>query len=272
MMRDSEPRRPNGGELAERLGAERRHEAIVALVQRRTFVTIENLAKAFSVTVQTIRRDLNQLSAAGRLARYHGGAGLSSSAENIEYSARQVLNLAAKQRIARLVAEHIPAHSSLFINIGTTTEAVAHALLQHEGLRIVTNNLNVAMILGRNTGVDVRVTGGAVRPDGGLVGQAASEAIGQFSLDYGIIGISGIEADGTLLDFDYEEVRVTQAIIRNARQVLLVADQTKFGRHAMVRAGSIADLDMLFTDAQPPHPMRKLLKRLGVAVRVAPAG
>jgi DeoR family transcriptional regulator, glycerol-3-phosphate regulon repressor len=270
MMRDSEPRGPNGAELAERLSAERRHEAIVALVQRRTFATIESLAKEFSVTVQTIRRDLNQLSAAGRLARYHGGAGLSSGAENIEYSARQALNLDAKERIARLVAAHIPAHSSLFINIGTTTEAVARALLQHEGLRVVTNNLNVAAILSRITSFEVRVTGGVVRSDGGLVGQAASEAIGQFSLDYGVIGISGIGADGTLLDFDYAEVRVTQAIIRNARQVLLVADQTKFGRHAMVRAGSIADVDTLFTDALPPHPLRKLLKKLDIAVRVAP--
>jgi DeoR family transcriptional regulator, glycerol-3-phosphate regulon repressor len=257
---------------SERLGAERRHDGIVMFVQRRGFVTIDTLAKHFEVTVQTIRRDLNQLSAEGRVSRYHGGAGLPSSVENIDYSARQVMNLAEKDRIGRLVAGHIPAHSSLFINIGTTTEAVARALLQHEDLRIVTNNLNVATILSRETDFEVLVTGGVARRDGGIVGQAASDMISQFRVDYGIIGISGIDDDGALLDFDYDEVRAAQTIIRNARQVLLVADHTKFGRQPMVRVGSIADVAALFTDAPPPAAIRKLLQQHGVALKIAPQG
>src|SRR5664279_4900281 len=105
-----------------------RHTQILELVQQRGFVTIEKLAQQLDVTVQTVRRDLWQLAEDGRVSRFHGGAGLPSSVENIDYAARRVLNLNEKRRIAQLVARHIPDQSSVFINIGTTTEAVAREL------------------------------------------------------------------------------------------------------------------------------------------------
>src|SRR5687768_7532109 len=112
--------------------AESRYAAIVALVRQRGFVAIGQLAEQLGVTVQTIRRDVAQLSDAGKVSRFHGGVGLPSSVENIDYSARKVLNPNEKKRMAKLVAQHIAPHSSLFINIGTTTEAVARELLDHE--------------------------------------------------------------------------------------------------------------------------------------------
>jgi DeoR family glycerol-3-phosphate regulon repressor len=251
-------------------GAEARHAEIVSLVRQRGFVTIEMLAKQFNVTVQTIRRDLTQLSEEGKVSRFHGGAGLPSSIENIDYSTRKVLNLNEKKRIARLVASHIPAHSSLFINIGTTTEAVARELLHHEDLRCITNSLNVALLLSGNPDFNVVVAGGTVRNrDGGVVGQSANDLIGQFRVDFAVIGISGIDEDGTLLDYDYDEVRAAQAIIHNARQVFLVADHTKFSRRPMVRAGSITEVTALFTDQPPPEPIRALMQAHGVQLHVA---
>ena len=146
------------------------------------------------MTVQTIRRDLTQLAEEGKVSRFHGGAGLPSSVENIDYSTRKVLNLAEKKRIAQLVAQQIPDHSSLFINIGTTTEAVARELLGHQDLRFITNNLNVALILAAKPEFKVVVAGGTVRSrDGGIVGQSANDMIAQFRVDVAIIGISGID-------------------------------------------------------------------------------
>ena len=127
--------------------SEERRERILELTRRHGFVAIEDLARRFSVTTQTIRRDINQLCALGALRRYHGGAGLPSSVENLAYSARQVLCLEEKRRIAALVARHVPDRASLFINIGTTNEEVARALMAHKGLHVITNNLNVAGIL-----------------------------------------------------------------------------------------------------------------------------
>jgi len=98
-----------------------------------------------------------------------------------------------------------------------------------------------------------------VRSDGGIVGQAAVDFIQQFKVDYAIVGISGIDDDGSLLDFDYQEVRVSQAIIDNARQVFLAADSSKFGRNAVVRLGSIALVDRVFTDSAPSAAITRLL-------------
>ena len=86
----------------------------------------------------------------------------------------------------------------------------------------------------------------------GITGEATIDFIEQFKVDFGIIGVSGIDEDGTLLDFDYREVRVARAIIANSRKVFMAADYTKFGRNAMVRLGTIGDIDALFTDRQPP--------------------
>jgi DeoR family transcriptional regulator, glycerol-3-phosphate regulon repressor len=251
-------------------GAESRHAQIVALVRQRGFVTNEALAQRFGVTVQTIRRDLSQLSDAGQVSRFHGGAGLPSSVENIDYSARKVLNLKEKRRIAKLVAQHIPPHSSLFINMGTTTEAVARELLEHQDLRCITNNLNVALLLATNPNFNVVIAGGTVRNrDGGVIGQSANDMIGGFRVDYAVIGISGIDEDGTLLDYDYDEVRAAQTIVRNARQVFLVADHTKFSRRPMVRAGAITQVSALFTDQPIPERVRTLLNAHGVQLHIA---
>jgi DeoR family transcriptional regulator, glycerol-3-phosphate regulon repressor len=247
-----------------------REKRILDLVRRSGFATIEALAQQVDVTPQTIRRDINRLSKAGVLRRYHGGAGLPSSAENVAYSARQILCLDEKQRIARMVAERIPNQASLFINIGTTTEEIAKALMGHKGLRIITNNLNVANIVSGNPDFEVVVAGGLVRSrDRGIIGEAALDLIRQFKVDVGIIGIGGIEDDGTLLDFDYREVRVAQAIIENSRDIYLAADHTKFGRNAMTRQGDISQITALFTDRPPPLPIQEILEANAIACFIA---
>ncbi len=249
-----------------------RQEQIIALVRERGFVAIEALAEHFNVTPQTIRRDINQLCDLGLLRRYHGGAGLASSVENLAYQTRQVLHQEEKARIARVVAAEIPDNASLFINIGTTTEEVAKTLVDHKGLRIITNNLNVANILAGKPDFEVIVTGGVVRSrDRGIVGEASIDTIQQFKVDFGIIGISGIDEDGTLLDFDYREVRAAQAIIKNSRRVFLATDHTKFGRNAMVRLGQIDEIDAIFTDRVPPRTMMDILAAAEVELHVAPA-
>jgi DeoR family transcriptional regulator, glycerol-3-phosphate regulon repressor len=247
-----------------------RRERIVEMVRRQGFASIETLAQELAVTPQTIRRDINALCGKAVLRRYHGGAGLPSSVENLAYPTRQVLHLEEKRRIARLLARHVPDGASLLINIGTTTEEVAKALLDHAGLRVITNNLNVAAMLAGKPDFQVIVAGGTVRPrDRGIVGEAAIDLIRQFKVDYGIIGISGVDLDGTLLDFDYQEVRVAQAIIDSSRKVYLAADSSKFGRSALVRLGSLARVDALFTNAEPPAPIRELMRAEGKQLLVA---
>jgi len=248
-----------------------RQERIVDMVRREGYVTIDALAQLFSVTPQTIRRDINQLSDAALLRRFHGGAGPTSSVENVDYDARQVIFLDEKRRIGEAVAQAIPDEASLSINIGTTTEAVARALTGRRSLRIITNNLNVANLLAPSPGIELIVAGGLVRNrDRAIVGESAIDFFRQFRVDYAVIGISGIDADGTLLDFDYREVRVAQAIIENARTTFLAADHSKFGRRPMVRLGHISQIDTFFTDTPLEPAMARLFADAGVTVHQAP--
>ena len=161
----------------------------------------------------------------------------------------------------------MPHGCSLFINIGTTTEAIARELLAHQGLRVVTNNLNVAAILSDNPDCEVIVAGGVVRArDRGIVGEVTVDFIRQFKVDIGLIGISGIEPDGSLRDFDYHEVKVSRAIIEHSREVWLAADHSKFNRPAMVELARLDQIDTLFTELAPPEPFPALLAEAGVSL------
>lgn len=247
-----------------------RQRRILELVPRQGFVSIDALSKLFRVSAQTIRRDINEMCDRALLQRFHGGAGLVSSVENIAYASRQVMCLEEKVRIAQLIATDIPDNASVFIDIGTTSEEVAKALKDHKGLRVITNNFNAAAILSGSSTREVLITGGLIRPnDLGIVGEATEDFIDQFKVDYGIITVSSIDKDGTLLDYDYREVRAAQRIIKNSRHVVLAADYTKFMRSAMVRLGDLSCVHDLYTDQEPPEQIVRILEQFGVSLHIA---
>ena len=226
-----------------------RHQALQEFLSARGYATIEELARHFEVTPQTVRKDINALAEEGKVQRFHGGAGMVSGSENIVYDERKGICQEEKRRIGALLATHIPDGVSVCINIGTTTEEAARALLEHKNLRVVTNSINVASICARNSSFDVVVACGTVRHrDNGIVGASAERFIREFRVDYGIIGISGIDEEGNLLDYDYREVAVARTIIECSRRVFLVTDRSKFGRPAMVRVAHLSDINALFTD------------------------
>ncbi|MFC3076207.1 DeoR/GlpR family DNA-binding transcription regulator [Shinella pollutisoli] len=250
-----------------------RQSEIVELARAQGRVLVEDLAARFSVTPQTIRKDLNDLCDARLLTRIHGGALFSSGNENVEYEARRAIAASEKQAIGRAAAAMIPDNSSLFINIGTTTEAVGEALRDHKELMVITNNINVANRLRVLPSIEVIIAGGVVRgSDGGIVGEAAVDFIRQFKVDYAVIGVSAIDADGTLLDFDYREVKVAQAIMSNARHVILVSDSIKFERTAPVRIGHISQVHTFITDRCPAPAVRAICESHDVRLIEAATG
>ena len=248
-----------------------RHTLLLDVVRAHGPQTIEALAERFGVTLQTVRRDVQRLAEARLLSRFHGGVRLpGSTTENIAYRQRQAMESEAKARIARAIAQRVPNDCSLILNIGTTIEAVAHGLLHHRGLRVITNNLHVAALLSTNPDCEVIVAGGLVRgADQGIVGEATVDFMRQFKVDIGLIGISAIEADGTLRDFDYREVKVARTIIEQSREVWLAADRSKFNRPAMVELARLNEVDVLFTDEAPPPPFDALLAQGDVECVVA---
>lgn len=247
-----------------------RHQQIVDLVKTQGYVSTDELVERFDVSPQTIRRDLNELADSNKIRRYHGGATVPLSSENTSYDTRKALNFNEKDVIAEEVVKHIPDGATLFIDIGTTPEAIARALNKnHKQLRVVTNNINVATILLPNSEFKVILAGGEVRNvDGGIMGEATLDFVKQFRLDFGILGVSGIDFDGSLLDFDYHEVRVKQAIIENSRSIFIAVDHSKFGRNAMVKLGNINQAHMVFTNKQPPEEIQTILKESSIPLEV----
>jgi DeoR family glycerol-3-phosphate regulon repressor len=195
-----------------------RHNEIIQMAKDNGRVLVDDLAQHFAVTPQTIRKDLNDLCDQRLLTRIHGGALFPSGIENMEYEARRKIAADEKEAIGLAAARLIPDHASLFINIGTTTEAVSKALLDHDGLMVITNNINVANRMRVYPSIEA------------------------------VIGASAIDHDGALLDFDFREVKVAQAIIANARHVILVADAMKFERTAPVRIAHLSQVDTFITD------------------------
>jgi len=249
-----------------------RQTEILGIARHEGRVVVELLAERFNVTLQTIRRDLTDLSDAGLLDRVHGGAVIRTGVSNIGYEDRRRMHEAAKAAIGRACAQAIPNNSSMILNLGTTTEAVARELLNHSNITVVTNNMNVANILVANESCEIMVAGGALRrSDGGLVGDLTTDFIEQFKVDFAIIGTSALDHDGDLLDFDLPEVRVSRAIIRQSRQTFLVTDASKLERSAPVRLASLAEIDALFIDQPLPDALAQRCAEWQTAVFLATA-
>jgi DeoR family glycerol-3-phosphate regulon repressor len=244
-----------------------RHVEIVALLRKSGRVAVEDLAAHFGVTLQTIRRDLKELSESRSLVRVHGGAIIASGVSNLAYEARQHVAHQHKQLIGEAAARLVPDNASLLINIGTTTEEVAKALSGHSGLLVITNNLHVASELHRNKSIEVIITGGSLRHgDGGILGAVTVAQIEQFLVDIAVIGTSAIDSDGNLLDFDIREVEISRAIIGHARKVILVSDSSKFSRAAPVKIGHLSEIDVFVTDHLPSPEIADMCRRCQLEV------
>jgi DeoR family glycerol-3-phosphate regulon repressor len=247
-----------------------RQNRILALARENGKVDVEKLSTSFNVSPQTIRKDLNELCDKTLLQRVHGGAIVGSGIENVSYEARRLLAPEAKKAIGKAAAALIPDNSSLLLNIGTTTEQVAHALSDHRGLLVITNNINAVEIMKNFLGIELIIAGGQVRrSDGGIIGVAAVDFINQFKTDYAVIGVSALDEDGTLLDYDFREVRVAQAIIKNSRHVILVADSMKLERNAPIRIGHISEINTIVVNNDLPQKLKDICRENGVKIVIA---
>src|SRR5438128_10009475 len=176
-------------------GLSHRQTEILNIARAFGRVMVEDLARRFEVSAQTIRKDLNDLCEQRSLTRIHGGAIIASGVENLAYEARRFVAADEKKAIGFAAAAQIPNGCSLFINIGTTTEEVASALTSHEDLLVITNNLNVAMLLYRHPRIEVIVAGGAGRrADRAGIGSPAIRLIGQLKGDSATIRPSAVDS------------------------------------------------------------------------------
>ncbi len=244
-----------------------RQAYILEKVRQEKSATVENLSKIFSVSVQSIRKDINFLCEEGLLRRIYGGVEMALQRDNISYDSRKIIHYDEKKIIARLIAKQIPNNSSLFFSIGTTPEIIAKELINHKNLKIFTNNLNVALVCCENSSFEVTLHGGLLRnKHRDIVGNDIEKFFSSYSVDFGIYGVGAIEDDGSLLDFTQEECQAREAISKSSKKVFLVADYSKFERNAYIRSGNISNVDSIFCDKKPPKNICKLLEKNSVEI------
>jgi len=253
----------------------KRQRDILSLAEDEGYVSVESLAETFSVTQQTIRSDINNFCDQELLTRAHGGA-FYSKAHNFAYKSRKSLASDEKKEIADAVAAIIPDNSSIVLgNIystksGTTTELVAESLYLHQGLKVITNNINIVNIFVQFNNAEVWLAGGKVRNlDSAVIGINTADFIKQFKVDYAVVGVSAIDNDGALMDFDYEEVQISKAIFNHCRKLILVADNFKFDSTAPMLIGNISEVDILVTNTQPPLEIIDLCNSNNIEIVVA---
>jgi DeoR family glycerol-3-phosphate regulon repressor len=245
-----------------------RQARIVARVESQGFVTIETLAKDFEVSTQTVRREIIRLDELGFIQRFHGGAGRLGSGERLSYEAKQARDTDLKARIGRAMAARILPGQAIFLDVGTTAEATAKALLDKGRLTVITPSAANARILAGAPGIDTILTGGRiVGPDISMVGPIALKTVSNYRLDWAVIACSAIEEDGSVLDFDSDKIELKLRAMDVSRRKALIADHGKFARSALSRVANLAAFDLLVTDAKPPGALTKLVgaERIEVA-------
>ena len=239
--------------------AARRRDRIVNLLSSYGELSASALSEMLGVTVQTLRSDLRALDDSQIVKRRHGGASLAAS-ENIDYQPRLSVSRQEKNRIAAAVAKMIPNGATVALGTGTTVEAVARALVGHEGLTVATNNIHVVLALRMAEHITILLAGGKVRlRDLDLIGAESRDFFDGLCFDHAVFSVGGVSETGDLLDFNLDEIRARQAIYACARERTLVIDHAKIGRTAPHRWGRIQDLERTICGG----PLSQSLKTAG---------
>lgn len=250
-------------------GSERRRHIMECLTASGR-VTVTALASDLDVSPETIRRDLSQLEADGRLERTHGGAVPTIPGGRVErtLAARRAENVAAKTAIGRAALQLLPGSGgSALIDAGSTTAALAEALPEGHGVSLITNSVPIADALHRSGTRDLHVLGGTVRGmTGACVGAGVLGALDAIRVDIALLGANGVHAERGLTTQDPDEAAVKAAMCRSARRVAVLADSSKFGHEFLVAFAGLDRVDVLATDAPPTGPLATALADRGIEV------
>lgn len=232
---------------------------------------VTDLSRLFHVTEVTIRQDLERLEKQGLIVREHGGAILSSDRNNVtELQLFNQQNLEAKQAIAAEALKYINDGDTIIIDSGSTTTELAKLITGFHNLRVITNALNIAMILGRETGIDLNLTGGEFKsPTLSLTGDKAADYFNNIHADKVFLATAGINLRTGLTYPSTSDLVVKKAMIDAADMVYLVADSTKIGHSAFASLGALSLVDYIITDPAISKENEKMLSDYDIKYIVA---
>lgn len=244
-----------------------RREHILERISAHNRLSVVEIAADLDVSDETIRRDLKDLEKEGLLRRVHGGAiGLSPNRDD-PIGDRVRKNAREKGVIARLAVDLISDHTTIFLNIGSSVEALARQLGRFSDLRVYTNSLNVARIAKEHFGVTVFVAPGQLRKvETDLVGYDTIAFIGDYYFDTVFMSVAGLDAERGFMDFEEDEVRIRQKLLTCTRSSVVLADFSKFGKPANMITAPFSRIDRLVTDRCPAPDYQQVFDRAGMEV------
>ena len=248
----------------------RKEEIIRVLSEQRNISTVE-LAELFQVSLETIRRDLKELEEIKMVRRVHGGAVLYTEyGIEPDYSYRTAENYNEKYLIGKKAAEMVKDGDSIIIDIGTTTLEFARFLKDKRDLTVLTNSLKIAYELMTEKNITVLLLGGKVRyGEGTTSGYWSEEMIGSFYADKLFLGAGAIIPQYGIMDYHIEETNLRRHFIKHAKQVIALADYSKFGIKALNQVCHTEELDYLITDEKADKKMLKDIRNMGVQIIIA---
>jgi len=248
-----------------------RHQQILDFVLDNRQATVAQLSQLVDVSETTIRRDLDKLQSMGQVRRVHGGA-IALKLADPEPPALQRMdeNAEAKKGIGMAAASLIQNGETVFLGSGTTTLQVASSLPDDGSLTVVTNSLTILNALAGRPNVTLIVLGGLFRySELSMIGHITERAMEELRADKVIMGIRALNSRDGLTNDSLSEAMTDRAIVNLGRQVIVVADHTKFGRVSTVLVAPISAVDVIVTDSQAPADELQTIRSAGVEVIIA---
>ncbi len=250
---------------------ESRRAHILQAVENQGSVTVADLARDLNVSDMTIRRDLVELEKEHLLRRIHGGA-VSSAGRAYEppLALRSAQASEAKQRIGCAAARLVAEGDTIALDVGSTTLEVAKNLVGHRNLTILTPSLHIAGLFLNQPDVRLILPGGIVRQgEASLVGGLATRVFEEVFVDRLFLGVACIDAQAGLTEYNWDDTLVKQAMLQGAKEIIALADSSKFGQVAFARICRFNAIHKLVTDRRPPEPILKKLNEAQVKIIIA---
>ena len=256
---------PTEEQPLEGMMSEERRTQILQIVRSKGRAKVNELAHRFSTSAVTIRNDLNELHQRGLVLRSHGGAVLPETIlRESPVNERLKSHVDEKRRIGAVAASLIQDGETIILDSGTTTLEIARQIKNKQGLQVITNGVNVAAELLDARGVQTFIVGGTVRGDSAsIVGRSTEELFEQFSADKLFLSGAGCDPGFGVSGANVDEIMVNRAMLRISREIILVADASKFSKRSMARIAPFSEIDIVISDSSLRVEMQEKLRSLG---------
>ncbi len=247
------------------LAIERRNE-ILEKLQREKRVVVSELSQYYGVSEETIRRDLEKLEKDGLVIKSYGGAVLNEhSIFDLPFNIRKNQMIVEKQRIAGLISEFVRDGEAIMLDASSTAVYIARGLREKKKLTVITNSVEIIIELFDVPEWNVISTGGVSRERSfALVGPKTNQIISCYHVDKAFISCKGLTIENGLTDSDEQDADSKRAMLKAAKERILVADSSKFGKSAFTKITGLDEIDKVITEKKPSELWLKEFERLGI--------